>query len=99
MRRSKAHAIAALSMLPVAAIGSEDTLTEEIVVTASFTDAAKSLTRPVHVLSGEDLANTGVQSLGEHIDSLVGVGDRRFWRRSRSADHPRFKWHPSPGTE
>ena len=78
MRRSKAHAIAALSMLPVAAIGSEDTLTEEIVVTASFTDATKSLTRPVHVLSGEDLANGGVQSLGEHIDSLVGVATADF---------------------
>ncbi|MDG2037420.1 MAG: TonB-dependent receptor [Luminiphilus sp.] len=78
MRRSKAHAIAALSMLPVAAIGSEDTLTEEIVVTASFTNATKSLTRAVHVLSGEDLANGGVQSLGEHIDSLVGVATADF---------------------
>ncbi|HBF64198.1 MAG TPA: TonB-dependent receptor, partial [Gammaproteobacteria bacterium] len=65
-------------MLPVAAIGSEDTLTEEIVVTASFTDATDALTRPVHVLSGEDLANSGVQSLGEHIDSLVGVATADF---------------------
>ena len=78
MRRSTAHAIAAISMLPVAAIGSEDTLTEEIVVTASFTDATDALTRPVHVLSGEDLANSGVQSLGEHIDSLVGVATADF---------------------
>ena len=78
MRRSTAHAIAAISMLPVAAIGSEDTLTEEIVVTASFTDATDALMRPVHVLSGEDLANSGVQSLGEHIDSLVGVATADF---------------------
>jgi iron complex outermembrane receptor protein len=78
MRRSTAHAIAAISMLPVAAIGSEDTLTEEIVVTASFTDATDALMRPVHVLSGEDLAASGVQSLGEYIDSLVGVATADF---------------------
>ena len=78
MRRSTAHAIAAISMLPVAAIGSEDTLTEEIVVTASFTGATDSLMKPVHVLSGEDLANAGVQSLGEYIDSLVGVATADF---------------------
>ena len=78
MRRSIAHAIAAISMLPVAAIGSEDTLTEEIVVTASFTDATDALMRPVHVLSGEDVASSGVQSLGEHIDSLVGVATADF---------------------
>jgi iron complex outermembrane receptor protein len=59
-------------MLPTAAFGNDE-LTEEIVVTASFTDATDALMRPVHVLSGEDLANGGVQSLGEHIDSLVGV--------------------------
>ena len=76
MRRSTAHAIAAISMLPVAAIGSEDTLTEEIVVTASFTDATDALMRPVHVLSGEDLASGGVQSLGEHIDlSLIHISE------------------------
>jgi iron complex outermembrane receptor protein len=78
MRRSTAHAIAAISMLPVAAIGSEDTLTEEIVVTASFTGATDSLMKPVQVLSGEGLANAGVQSLGEHIDSLVGVATADF---------------------
>jgi iron complex outermembrane receptor protein len=78
MRRSTAHAIAAISMLPVAAIGSEDTLTEEIVVTASFTGATDSLEKPIHILSGDDVANAGVQSLGEHIDSLLGVSTADF---------------------
>ena len=78
MRRSTAHAIAAISMLPVAAIGNEDTLTEEIVVTASFIGVTDALMTPVHVLSGEDIANSGVQSLGEHIDSLVGVATADF---------------------
>ena len=72
MRRSVAHAVAVVYMLPIGAFGNDE-LTEEIVVTASFTDATDALMRPVHVLSGEDLANGGVQSLGEHIDSLVGV--------------------------
>ena len=78
MRRSTAHAIVAISMLPVAAIGSEDKLTEEIVVTASFTGATESLVKPIHIVSGEGLANYGVQSLGEHIDSLVGVATADF---------------------
>ena len=72
MRRSVAHAVAVVYMLPIGAFGNDE-LTEEIVVTASFTDATDALMRPVHVVSGEDLANGGVQSLGEHIDSLVGV--------------------------
>ena len=72
MRRSVAHAVAVVYMVPMAAFGNDE-LTEEVVVTASFTGATDSLMRPVHVLSGEDVANGGVQSLGEHIDSLVGV--------------------------
>ena len=58
MRRSVAHAVAVVYMLPMAAFGNDE-LTEEIVVTASFTDATDALTRPVHVLSGEDLASNG----------------------------------------
>ena len=77
MRRSVVHAVAVVYMLPMAAFGNDE-LTEEIVVTASFTDATDALMRPVHVLSGKDLAANGVQSLGEHIDSLVGVATADF---------------------
>ena len=78
MRRTTAHALAALYMLPVSAIGNEDTLNEEVVVSASFTGVTDALTAPVHLLSGEDIAKAGVQSLGEHIDSLVGVSTADF---------------------
>ena len=78
MRRSVAHAIAVVYLVPMAAFGDDDTLTEEVVVTASFTSAADSSVKPIHVVSGEDLANYGVQSLGEHIDSLVGVATADF---------------------
>ena len=78
MRRSVAHAVAVVYMLPIAAFGEDDTLTEEVVVTASFTGATDSLVKPIHVVSGEDIANYGVQSLGEHIDSLVGVATADF---------------------
>ena len=57
MRRSVAHAVAVVYMLPIAAFGEDDTLTEEVVVTASFTGATESLVKPIHVLSGEDVAN------------------------------------------
>ena len=78
MRRSVAHAVAVVYLLPIAAFGEDDTLTEEVVVTASFTGATDSLVKPIHVVSGEDIANYGVQSLGEHIDSLVGVATADF---------------------
>ena len=78
MRRSVAHAIAVVYLIPIAAFGDDDTLTEEVVVTASFTGATDSLVKPIHVVSGEDVASYGVQSLGEHIDSLVGVATADF---------------------
>ena len=77
MRRSTARAIATISILPVAALGSEDKL-EEVIVTASFTGLKGSEAVPVHVLSGDDVSTAGVQSLGEHIDSLLGVSTADF---------------------
>ena len=77
MRRSTARALATISILPVAAIGSEDKL-EEVVVTASFTGITDSKAAPIHVLSGDDVNAAGVQSLGEHIDSLLGVSTADF---------------------
>ena len=78
MRRSVAHAIAVVYLVPMAAFGDDDTLTEEVVVTASFTGLAAELKDPVHVLGGKDLEAAGVQSLGEHIDSLMGVSTADF---------------------
>ena len=78
MRRSVAHAIAVVYLVPMAAFGDDDTLTEEVVVTASFTGATAELKDPVHVLGGKDLEAAGVQSLGEHIDSLMGVSTADF---------------------
>ena len=77
MRRGTARAVATFSLLPVVAIGSEDKL-EEVVVTASFTGIKSSNAVPVHVLTGDDVDNAGVQSLGEHIDSLLGVSTADF---------------------
>ena len=77
MRRSVAHAVAVVYLVPMAAFG-DDELTEEVVVTASFTGATAGLKDPVHVLDGKDLEAAGVQSLGEHIDSLLGVSTADF---------------------
>jgi len=77
MRRSVAHAVAVVYLVPMAAFG-DDELTEEVVVSASFTGATAGLKDPVHVLDGKDLEAAGVQSLGEHIDSLLGVSTADF---------------------
>ena len=61
MRRSVARAVAVVYLVPMAAFGDDDTLTEEVVVTASFTGATESLVKPIHIVSGEDIANYGVQ--------------------------------------
>ena len=77
MRRSVAHAVAVVYLVPMAAFG-DDELTEEVVVSASLTGATAGLKDPVHVLDGKDLEAAGVQSLGEHIDSLLGVSTADF---------------------
>ena len=82
MRRKAAHTLVAVAVIPFTATGSEDTLTEETIVTASFTGANSASAAPIHVLDGEQIAQSGAQSLGEHIDSLLGVSpavtDARF---------------------
>ena len=51
MRRIAAHTLVAVAVSPLSAIGSEETLLEEIVVTASFVGVNESsATRPIHVL-------------------------------------------------
>ena len=79
MRRIAAHAFAVLSVMPLMAVGSEETLLEEIVVTASFVGINESsATRPIHVLDGAAVAEAGVRSLGEHVDALLGVSSADF---------------------
>ena len=71
MRRTAAHALVAVAVTPLAAVGSEETLLEEIVVTASFVGVNESsATRPIHVLDGATVTEAGVQSLGEWQQAL-----------------------------
>lgn len=52
---------------------------EEVVVTSSLTKQTVSdLEDPLHVVSGEDVATGGVQSLGETLDELLGVHTADF---------------------
>ena len=79
MRRIAAHTLVAVAVSPLSAIGSEETLLEEIVVTASFVGVNESsATRPIHVLNGKAVTDGGIQSLGEHVDALLGVSNADF---------------------
>lgn len=79
MRRIAAHTLVAVAVSPLSAIGSEETLLEEIVVTASFVGVNESsATRPIHVLNGKAVMDAGIQSLGEHVDALLGVSNADF---------------------
>ena len=60
MRRIAAHTLVAVAVSPLSAIGSEETLLEEIVVTASFVGVNESsATRPIHVLNGKAVTDAG----------------------------------------
>ncbi len=52
---------------------------EEVIVTSSFTRANLSqIENPLHVVSGETINNGLTQSLGESIDSLLGVASNDY---------------------
>ncbi|MEK9594231.1 MAG: TonB-dependent receptor plug domain-containing protein, partial [Luminiphilus sp.] len=79
MQRIAAHALVVAAVSPSFAFGSEETLLEEIVVTASFVGVNESsATRPIHVLDGQAVTESGIQSLGEHVDALLGVSSADF---------------------
>ena len=79
MQRIAAHALVVAAVSPSFAFGSEETLLEEVVVTASFVGVNQSsATRPIHVLDGKAITEAGVQSLGEHVDALLGVSSADF---------------------
>ena len=47
---------------------------EEVIVTSSFVGQKISdIENPLHVVSGEDIANDATASLGESLDNLLGV--------------------------
>ena len=79
MQRIAAHALVVAAVSPSFVFGSEETLLEEIVVTASFVGVNESsATRPIHVLDGQAITEAGIQSLGEHVDALLGVSSADF---------------------
>ena len=79
MRHAAALALVTVAVIPLTVTGNEETLLEEIVVTASFVGINESsATRPIHVLDGKQIAESGVQSLGEHVDGLLGVSSAFF---------------------
>ena len=79
MRHAAALALVTVAVTPFTVLGNEETLLEEIVVTASFVGINESsATRPIHVLDGKQITEAGVQSLGEHVDGLLGVSSADF---------------------
>ena len=78
MRRTAAHTLVAAAVIPLTATGSENTLKEETIVTASFIGANRASAAPIHIVDGEQIAQAGAQSLGEHIDALLGVSTADF---------------------
>lgn len=79
MRPIPAHAFLIVAVIPLTVTGNEETLLEEIIVTASFVGVNESMaTRPIHVVSGETLEQNGAQTLGSHLDSLLGVSSADF---------------------
>ena len=76
--KSKFHVLVFASILAVQLTFAQKVLSdddiEEVVVTASFVDQNLSdLENPIHVIDGEDVSSSSTVSLGETIDSLVGV--------------------------
>ena len=52
---------------------------EEVVVTASFIDQTlNEIENPLHVVTGDDIAHTATQSLGESLDNLLGVSSADY---------------------
>ena len=65
--------IATMQLTVAQKVFSDDEI-EEVVVTASLIDQNLSeLENPIHVIDGEDVSSSSTVSLGETIDSLVGV--------------------------
>ena len=52
---------------------------EEVIVTSSFIDQTLSeIENPLHVVSGADVSEGGVRSLGESLDNLLGIASADF---------------------
>lgn len=69
-------AIMASAMVTSGAVASE---IEEIVITSSLIDQKLSdIENPLHVVSGEELASSASESLGESLNSLLGVSSADY---------------------
>ena len=52
---------------------------EEVIVTSSFVGQTLSdIDNPLHIVSGEDIANDATASLGESLDNLLGVASADY---------------------
>ena len=79
MQRIAAQTLIVAAVASSFAFESEETLLEEVFGTASFVGVNESsATRPIHVLDGKAVTEAGVQSLGEHVDALLGVSAADF---------------------
>jgi len=69
-------AIMASSMATAGAVASE---IEEIVITSSLIDQKLSdIENPLHVVSGDEIASSATESLGETLNSLLGVSSADY---------------------
>jgi len=70
------YGLMAISLISVNVIAEE---VEEVVVTASYVDQNISeIENPLHVVSGEDVGDGLTQSLGESLNSLLGVSSTDY---------------------
>ena len=59
--------------------GEVDEGIEEVIVTSSFVGQKVSdIENPLHIVSGEDIANDATASLGESLDNLLGVASADY---------------------
>ncbi|OUW80413.1 MAG: TonB-dependent receptor [Gammaproteobacteria bacterium TMED219] len=66
-----------LVLIPFVFFSQEDI--EEVVVQSSILDqTSNELEDPLHIVSGEDVENDGTRSLGEALDSLLGVASSDY---------------------
>ena len=59
--------------------GEVEAVIEEVIVTSSFVGQKLSdIDNPLHIVSGEDIANDATASLGESLDNLLGVASADY---------------------
>ena len=51
---------------------------EDVVVSAAILGSSSEIDNPVHLISEEDINKSGTHSLGESIDTLLGVSNTDY---------------------